>query len=113
MIDHFDRDVGALDFQKVKDPDSGKRRSAFSVTLGIMPDYIAEVKGLRVDGVQPERPGDRGGMLTGDVIIKMGEYDVDDIYTYMDVLSKYRKGDSIIVVVEREGKNVELDVIFE
>ena len=112
-VNHFDGLGGALAFQKTKDPDAGKRTSSFSVTLGIMPDYIAEVKGLRVDGVSPERPGDRGGLLTGDVIVKMGEFDIEDIYGYMNALGKFRKGDTCIVVVEREGAKKDLTVIFE
>lgn len=112
-VDYFDSSTSALTFQKTKAPDAGKRASSFSVTLGIMPDYIAEVKGLRVDGVSPERPGERAGLLTGDVIVKMGEYDIEDIYGYMNALGKFRKGDTCIVVVEREGAKKDLTVIFE
>lgn len=112
-VNHFDATASTLAFQKTKDPDAGKRASNFSVTLGIMPDYIAEVKGLRVDGVSPERPGERAGLLTGDVIVQMGEFEIEDIYGYMNALGKFRKGDTCIVVVEREGEKKDLTVIFE
>jgi hypothetical protein len=112
-VNHFDALGGALEFQKTKDPDADKRASSFSVTLGIMPDYIAEVKGLRVDGVSPDRPGDRAGLLTGDVIVRMGEFAVEDIYGYMNALGKFRKGDTCVVVVERAGEKKDLTVIFE
>ena len=113
IVGHFDQYDGALTFQKTKDDGSGKRRSQFSVTLGIMPDYIAEVKGLRVDGVIPDRPGERAGLLEGDIVIKMGEFDISDIYDYMNALGKYRKGDSIMVVVERAADTLSLPVVFK
>lgn len=112
-VNYFDSFGGSLAFQKTKDPDADKRASSFSVTLGIMPDYIAEVKGLRVDGVSPERPGDRAGLKTGDVIVRMGEFDIEDIYGYMNALGKFRKGDTCVVVVERAGEKKDLTVIFE
>jgi len=113
IVGHFDRYDGALTFQKTKDDGVGKRRSQFSVTLGIMPDYIAEVEGLRVDGVSLERPGERAGILEGDIIIRMGEFEIGDIYDYMNALGKFRKGDSVTVIVERNNETVSLPVLFK
>ena len=36
-------------------------RMNFKVTLGIMPDYIFDGEGMRVDGVKLERPGSKAG----------------------------------------------------
>lgn len=110
-VEYFDKLPEPLEFQKTKAPEQS--RMSFSVTLGIMPDYVSEVKGLRVDGVSPDRPGERAGLQEGDVIVKMGEFEIDDIYAYMNVLGKFRKGDSCVVVVERDGQRVDLDVVFE
>lgn len=111
IVEHFDATPEPLGFLKTKSEEQG--RMSFSVTLGIMPDYISEVKGLRIDGVSPGRPGERAGLTEGDVIVKMGDYVIDDIYAYMNVLGKFRKGDSIVVVVERDGEPVDLHVVFE
>ncbi len=110
---HFDKLKEELLFQKTVDPNTGKRRSSFSVTLGIMPDYIAEVKGLRVDGVSPERPGDRAGLLSGDIIIGIGGNPIGDIYDYMNCLGKFRKHDTTYVIVERASDTLKLEVIFD
>lgn len=112
-ITHFDKLAEELLFQKTVDPDAGRRRASFSVTLGIMPDYIAEVKGLRVDGVTPERPGDRAGLLSGDIIIGIGGNPIGDIYDYMNCLGKFRKHDTTYVTVERASDTLKLEVIFE
>jgi aminopeptidase YwaD len=109
---HFDHTGGRLTFQKTKNTDTGGQRT-FSVTLGIMPDYVATVKGLKVDGVSPDRPAEKAGILKGDVIIKMGQYTIDDIYTYMNALGKFRKGDSCQVALERGKDTLELMVRFK
>ena len=113
VVSDFDRYDGTLTFQKTKDPGAGKHRASYSVTLGITPDFIADVKGLRVDAVSPDRPAERAGLLEGDVIIKMGDIEIADIYDYMNALSKFRKGDSTVVVVERGTDTLSLKVVFE
>ena len=110
---HFDSLNAPMTFQRTKDPDEGKRRSSFSVTLGIMPDYVAQVKGVKVDGVSPDRPGERAGILKGDTIIRMGTLVIDDIYAYMNALGKFRKGDSTLIVVERGADTLSLPVVFK
>ncbi len=112
ITNHFDEVGGQLVFQKTKDTEGGRMRS-FSVTLGVMPDYVATVKGMRVDGVSPDRPAEKAGILKGDVIIQMGQYKIDDIYAYMSALGKFRKGDSCQVMVERGADTLGLMVNFK
>ncbi len=112
-IDYFDSFGGELAFQKTKNDGASKRRGRYSVTFGIMPDYVYEGDGLRADGVIPDRPGDKAGMLDGDVVVKMGKYDIGDIYDYMNALGKFRKGDTCAVIVDRNGEQVSLQVVFE
>jgi aminopeptidase YwaD len=112
VIDKFEKPTAVLAFQKTVDPLEGKRMSSFSVTLGIMPDYTAEVKGLKVDGVSPGRPAEKAGILTGDIIIKMGELVIGDIGDYMSALGKFRKGDSTRVFVVRAADTLAVPVKF-
>jgi S1-C subfamily serine protease len=112
IVNHFDQAGGHLAFQKTKDTDAGRMRS-FSVTLGVMPDYVSTAKGLRVDGVSPDRPAEKAGILKGDVIIRMGQYPIDDIYAYMSALGKFRKGDSCQVAIERGADTLQMMVHFK
>ena len=50
------------------------------------------------------------GLLDDDVIIKLGEYSIDDIYSYMEALSKFEIGQEILVVVLRDGEQIEFKV---
>ena len=84
----------------------------FKVTLGIMPDYVFEGVGVRADGITNGKPASKAGMLKGDVIVKLGEYDVKDLQTYMLALSKYKKGDSVTVQVQRGKETLSFKITF-
>lgn len=99
-----------LAFLKTKAPDTGK--GGFKVTMGIMPDYTFEGKGLKVDGVSDGKPAAKAGVLKGDLIIQLGEYPINSVQDYMKALGNFKKGDSTIVRVIREGKEVMLNVTF-
>ncbi|MCP4684288.1 MAG: M28 family peptidase [bacterium] len=113
IVQHFDDYPDQLVFQRTKDDGPGRHSRAYSVTLGVMPDFISEVEGLRIDGVSPGRPADNAGLLKGDIVIKMGDIAVDDIYTYMNALSKFRKGDTTPVSVVRGEDTLSVTVEFK
>ncbi|HFB99646.1 MAG TPA: PDZ domain-containing protein, partial [Phaeodactylibacter sp.] len=105
-----------MTFTKSKDAQE-KKGAAFKVTLGVMPDYVYTGKGMRVDSVIEGRVGDKGGVKDGDIIIKIGDVVVGDIYDYMEGLAKFEKGQSAEVVVLRKKKKKDvkktLKVTFE
>ena len=84
----------------------------FKVTLGVVPDYLYDGKGMRIDGVSEDRPAQKAGMIKGDVVVKMGDYEVSDMMSYMQSLSKFEKGQTVKVTIERQGKPIELEVTF-
>ena len=85
----------------------------FTVTLGVMPDYLFDGKGMRIDGVSKGKTADKFGILKGDIIIKMGSIDVIDMMSYMKALSKFEKGDSTIIQLSRNSKVIELEISFQ
>lgn len=76
-------------------------RSAFKVTMGVMPSYSSDVEGLKVDGVTEGKPAQKAGIQTGDVIVQMGDLVIKDIQNYMEALGKFEKGQTIPVKVKR------------
>ncbi|WP_152268895.1 M28 family peptidase [Agriterribacter humi] len=84
----------------------------FSVTLGIMPDYTYSGSGVRVDGVSDGRPAQKAGLKTGDVVVRLGEYTVNSLETYMQALSKFKNGDSTTVNVKRGNEDLKFDITF-
>ncbi|HEY4797717.1 MAG TPA: M28 family peptidase, partial [Bacteroidia bacterium] len=99
-----------MKFLETKNHDSGK--SNFKVTLGIMPDYTFEGKGLRVDGVTKGKPADGAGILKGDIIIQLGDIAVNNMENYMKALSQFKKGETTDVTVKRGEKEIKMKVTF-
>ena len=100
-----------LVFTKTKDPDPSSTPS-MEVTLGVLPDYLYDGNGMRIDGVREGKPAAVAGMLKGDIIIKLGDTEIKDIYVYMGALSKFHKGDKTTLVALRDGKEVEFTIQF-
>ncbi len=103
-------DNGELVFRKTKNESDSAPR--FKVTLGVVPDYMYDKGGMRIDGVSEDRPAQKAGLQKGDVVIQLGDLEVKDMMGYMTALSKFEKGDTTIVKVERDGKVVEAEVTF-
>ena len=104
-------DDGKIEFTKTKDS-SDRKAAAFKVTLGVMPDYVYQGKGMRIDGVMDGRPAQKAGMQKGDIIIKMGDLTVKDIYDYMEGLAKFNEGETGRVAFKRKDKIMVKNVTF-
>jgi S1-C subfamily serine protease len=84
----------------------------FKVGLGVIPDYMYDGKGMRIDGVSEEKPAQRAGLQKGDIVIKLGDSTITDMMSYMRALSAFEKGDSAKVIVKRGEEEVETKVKF-
>ena len=103
-------DNGRIAFRKTKNESEEVPR--FKVSLGVMPDYMFNKGGMRIDAVTENRPGYKAGLIKGDVVIKLGEDDVEDMMSYMKALSKFESGDTTFVVVKREQDTIKNEVTF-
>ena len=84
----------------------------FSVSMGIMPDYSYSGTGVRVDGLSEGRPAIKAGLLAGDIVVKMGDTNIDSVEAYMKALGKFKKGDSTNFVVLRSGLEKTFNITF-
>ena len=100
-----------LVFTKTKDPDPSSTPS-MEVTLGVLPDYLYDGVGMRLDGVRENKPAALAGMQKGDIIIKLGDKEIKDIYVYMSALSAFHKGDKTTLVALRDGKEMTFNIQF-
>ncbi len=103
---------GTLTFTQTKQDTAAGDVPAFKVKLGIIPDYMYEGVGLRVDGVDEGLTASKAGILKGDIIIKIGEFAISDIYAYMKALGAYKKGDTTTIVVKRGAEEKSLTATF-
>ncbi len=99
-----------INFLKTANKESTKTK--LKVSLGIMPDYIYEGKGLRIDGVSENKPASKAGLKKGDIIIKIGTMEINTIQDYMKALTNVKKGDIKKLTYRRDGETMEADVTF-
>lgn len=100
-----------LPFSKTKAPEQGK--SKFKVTMGVVPDYAWENKGMRISGVTEGKPAALAGLQKNDVILQLGPHAVDDIYGYMAALGKFKRGESTTVRIVRGQETMQFNLTFE
>jgi len=103
-------DNGKLSFTKTINESEEVPR--FKVSLGVIPDYLFDGEGMRIDGVTENRPAQIAGLLKGDIVIKIGEYEVKNMMGYMKALSKFEKGNTTTVSVNREGDTMRKKITF-
>lgn len=109
VIEETDK-LGKLTFTKTREPKMEGTR--FTVSLGIMPDYTFSGAGIKADGIIDGKVAQKAGIVAGDVIIKLGENSFSDIYSYMNVLSKYKKGDATTVTIKRGNQELTFNITF-
>lgn len=89
-------------FTEVEDQRQGRAASGFRVYLGTIPDYAeTDVAGLKISGVRAGGPAEKAGLQGGDVIVKFGPRDINNIYDYTYALQDFKPGDVVDVVVVR------------
>lgn len=103
-------DNGELAFRKTKNESDDAPR--FKVTLGVVPDYMFDGKGMRLDGVSEEKPAQKAGLQKGDIVVQLGDIEIIDMMSYMKALSKFEKGNTTTVKFDRNGEIIEAEVTF-
>lgn len=84
----------------------------FNVSMGIMPDYTFAGNGVRADGVSEGKPAQKAGLKAGDIILQIGDYTVSSMESYMQTLTKFKKGDKAKVKYKRGSEELETTVEF-
>jgi hypothetical protein len=101
---------GKLPFRKTKNESEDVPR--FKVGLGVIPDYLFDGKGMRIDGISEDKPAQKAGLQKGDIVVKLGDSAVVDMMSYMRALASFETGQKTKVVVERNGELVEAEINF-
>jgi len=84
----------------------------FSVSLGVVPDYLFDGEGMRIDGISEGKVAQAVGLQKGDVVVDLGGEKVTNMMDYMKALSKYKKGDATTVTINRSGASRTFDIVF-
>ena len=95
----------------------GKTQRAFlGVTIRTVDADIAKsagldgTEGVYVDALSPNGAGEAAGIKQGDVILKVGDQPVNDVASLEEQIGRYRPGDKVNIMVNRDNKQVEIEV---
>jgi Do/DeqQ family serine protease len=92
------------------------RRAYLGVTISDIDQNMAkELKLDRLEGVYVKDLMDGGaakdaGVKSGDVIVKVGDIDVDNVPELQEQIGKFSPGDKIAVTLERDGREQVIDM---
>jgi 2-alkenal reductase len=82
----------------------------------ITPDVLSRLPRLGVDhgalvtAVAVAGPGSQAGIVAGDVITRVGDRDVNTDRLFLNTLTGLKPGDDVKVVLNRNGRIIEVDV---
>ncbi len=100
-----------LAFTKTKNDDN-EEAPRFTVTLGVVPDYMFDGEGMRIDGITDDKPASKAELKVGDIVVQLGDVKVTDMMSYMKALGKFNKGDNTTVKVKRGNEVVTRKIQF-
>ena len=86
------------------------RRAYLGVTISDIDQDMAKdldldrIKGVYVKDVQPNGAAQKAGMKGGDVIVKVGAMNVDNVPELQGQISKFSPGDKVSITMMRSGK---------
>jgi hypothetical protein len=102
------------DFARVERSEAAAgSRDTLRAYLGTIPDYAAEVKGVKLSGVRGASPAEKGGLKGGDVIVEFAGQKIANIYDYTYALDAVKIGVPVKMTVERDGQREDLTVTPE
>jgi len=81
--------------------------------FGSIPDFGKPGKGYAITGATKDSPAAKGGLKGGDVIVRLGESAVTGLEDFDSALRKHKAGETIPVVVMRDGAEVTVQVTLD
>lgn len=102
---------GKIAFTKTREQQMG-RSTRFTVSLGVIPDYGYTGTGMRIDGASAGKLAEKLGLKAGDILLQLGDYKFVDVNSYMQSLSKFKKGDKTKLIYKRGSDEITVDLEF-
>lgn len=119
-IDYFTATIdGVLKIQKIKRPilginylDLGEIAGAEKIKQGQSRGALVYGQG-RIPAVLKNSPADKAGLRLGDIILKVNDDEVDGRNNLTELIQSYKPGETLDLLVRREGKESVVKVALE
>jgi len=105
-------DIAHIPFAKAETTNIRSARRSSTISLGIMPDHAYEYSGIRIADITQQGPAEKAGLQRGDIIIKIGMFQINDIHTYMSALATFKTGDKTSIDIIRDEELLTLELVF-
>jgi hypothetical protein len=105
-----------LTYTKIPAPVGRGDARSFNASLGTVPDYGGPppgVFGVLLADVRPGGGADLAGMRRGDVLQKLGAWEIRSVEDLMFVLMQAKPGETVTAIVLRDGKPLALETTFQ
>lgn len=73
---------------------------------------LSSTRGVYINALEPNGSAAAAGIKQGDVVLKIGDKEVNDVSELEEQIGKYRPGDNISVTVSRNANTMEIPVIL-
>ncbi len=86
--------------------------------LGVMVEDVAQMtgepfeRGVHIREVIPGSPAEQSGLLGGDIIIGIGDEEVNYLAQLFDTLLTYYPGDEITVILKRDQQSLKVNLVL-
>ena len=74
---------------------------------------LGELRGLVIENLDPNGPGAKAGLQTGDILTKLDNKALEGVRSAMDAIAEAKPGTKVSVSVLRNGKPLKLTVTVE
>jgi len=86
--------------------------TAQTVTSGHA-EYYGWVEGAYVRSVAQDSAAEKAGLMVGDIIVALGDAEVDSMESLVFALRRHKAGDTLMLTVWRSGSEIELPITFD
>ena len=97
--------VDNLPFTTIKE-DTTTRHGYGKFTLGVVPDFTWNGKGVRIDEIIPGKTAYHIGLQKNDIIVQLNESKIENIYQYMEALQHVSSEHENVVYILRDGQQL-------
>src|SRR2546421_11022203 len=115
MLDKVAPEVQRLEYVEVQQPSEprGGGGSGYGPYFGSVPDFRDDLKGVLFADVQNGSPAAKAGLKSGDLLVQFDGKPIENLYDFTYALRSKKPGDTVQVVVKRNGQDVKADVLLE
>lgn len=93
-------------------PPSDDEGRGYGAYLGTVPDFAPVDRGVRISGVSSGSPAEKAGLKGGDVIVGLGDHEVEDLRGFTEALRAHTAGDTVEVRILRDGEERSLTAVL-